>query len=225
MTDNEIIKALERCIKLDCEKCDLKTRFKTATNCRNDLLECCLDLINRLQDENNHLKETNEELKVTTGLMQRRKYYKKFVEEVFQKERNNNLIYPDFDDIYRRYFEQKAELDKKDTEIDILIRKKECLRDEISGLKAEIERLKEENRILKRDVHFNESGIFNLLYGALVYTKTFEDFNKFRKDFKSETVKEFAERLKNMRTADKDVQYLFELKIDNLLKEMVGDSK
>jgi chromosome segregation ATPase len=36
---------------------------------------------------------------------------------------------------------QKAELDKKDTEINILIRKKETLNDEISELKAEIERL------------------------------------------------------------------------------------
>lgn len=38
---------------------------------------------------------------------------------------------------------QKAEIAKKDTEIDILIRKKETLNDEIAELKAEIERLKE----------------------------------------------------------------------------------
>ncbi len=55
MTDNEIIKALECCIKIDCEKCDFKTRFKTATNCRNDLLGHCLDLINRQKAENSNL--------------------------------------------------------------------------------------------------------------------------------------------------------------------------
>ena len=37
---------------------------------------------------------------------------------------------------------QKAEIEKKDIEIDILIRKKEALNDEISDLKAEIERLR-----------------------------------------------------------------------------------
>ena len=37
---------------------------------------------------------------------------------------------------------KEAEIEKKDTEIEILIRKKEALRDEISGLTAEIERLK-----------------------------------------------------------------------------------
>ena len=36
---------------------------------------------------------------------------------------------------------QKAEIEKKDTEIEILIRKKEALRDEISELTAEVERL------------------------------------------------------------------------------------
>ena len=36
---------------------------------------------------------------------------------------------------------QKAEIEIKNTEIDILIRKKESLRDEIAELQAEIERL------------------------------------------------------------------------------------
>lgn len=36
---------------------------------------------------------------------------------------------------------QKAELERKDIEIDILIKKKEALRDEVAELKAEVERL------------------------------------------------------------------------------------
>ena len=40
---------------------------------------------------------------------------------------------------------QKAEVEKKDIEIDILIRKKETLKDEISELMAEIERLQNES--------------------------------------------------------------------------------
>ena len=42
---------------------------------------------------------------------------------------------------------QKADLKQKDTEIDILIRKKETLRDEIAEQKAEIERLKAEQEM------------------------------------------------------------------------------
>jgi predicted RNase H-like nuclease len=57
------------------------------------------------------------------------------------------LLMRDALDLFNR---QKAELSKKDTEIDILIRKKEALRDEISELKAEIERLEFDN------VHWND---------------------------------------------------------------------
>ena len=38
---------------------------------------------------------------------------------------------------------QKTEIEQKDIEIDILIRKKESLRDEICELQSEVERLKE----------------------------------------------------------------------------------
>lgn len=38
---------------------------------------------------------------------------------------------------------QRAEIEQKDIEIDILIRKKEALKDEISELQSEVERLKE----------------------------------------------------------------------------------
>lgn len=41
--------------------------------------------------------------------------------------------------------EHMAEIEKKDTEIDILIRKKHSLRDEISELTAEVERLSDRN--------------------------------------------------------------------------------
>lgn len=40
---------------------------------------------------------------------------------------------------------QKEEISKKDIEIDILIRKKETLSDEVSNLRAEVERLQKEN--------------------------------------------------------------------------------
>lgn len=106
MTDNEIIKALEQC-KSGCnKKCIL---FHT-DECQYYLMENIFDLIKRQQE---HI----EELEIQTGLMRRRKYYDKFVKEVFQKEKGNDLVHPDFDEIYKRYFEQQAEIERyKDLE-------------------------------------------------------------------------------------------------------------
>ena len=104
MTDTEIIKALECCAKPvgeGCRECPLYKEDCVSVN----MEELALDLINRQKAE-------IEELKVTTGLMGNRKFYNKFVKEVFQKENGSDLIYPDFDEIYKRYFEQQAEIEK-----------------------------------------------------------------------------------------------------------------
>lgn len=61
--------------------------------------------VKELEEEIEILKEENEDLKALTGLQRERKYYNKFVKEVFQKEKGSDLIYPDFDEIYKRYFE------------------------------------------------------------------------------------------------------------------------
>lgn len=58
--------------------------------------------------------------------------------EIYEKNENGGAL---VGDLLRIIKSQKAEIEKKDTEIDILIRKKEALRDEISELTAEIERL------------------------------------------------------------------------------------
>ena len=113
---------------------------------------------------------------------------------------------------------QEAELDKKDTEIDILIRKKECLRDEISGLKAEIERLKEPK---------SASAIHTLAESAI---EAENRLPKFIQDIKAEAVKEFAERLKGRHSCFLDINsqvidYVEIEDIDNLLNEMVGEGK
>lgn len=49
--------------------------------------------------------------------------------------------------IENEYNRQKAEIKQKDTEIDILIRKNENLKDEVSELRAEVERLQKEQEI------------------------------------------------------------------------------
>lgn len=63
-------------------------------------------------------QERIEELEMLTGLANNRKYYRKFVDEVFCKQKGNELSEPDFDYIYQLYFEQQAEIKKlKNTSI------------------------------------------------------------------------------------------------------------
>ena len=88
---------------------------------------------------------------------------------------------------------QKAEIAKKDTEIDILIRKKESLRDEISELKAEIERLEFSNE------HWNDWEV------------------------KCRAIKEFAERLKRKAYIEGSFMTFSYDTIENLVKEMTEE--
>lgn len=114
---------------------------------------------------------------------------------------------------------QKAELDKKDTEIDILIRKKETLNDESSGLKAEIERL--QKTII--DLNANLSEMIN---NFTRMESLYKIKCKVLEVAKAEAIKEFAERVKQ-----EIRKYIFipELEfqcdeVDNLVKEMMdGD--
>ena len=109
MTDNDIIKALECCVNKHewfVSYCD------GDGNKHHITIKDILDLINRQKAE-------IEELKIGAGLRNNRKYYRKFVDEVFQKEKGNDLLYPDFDYIYQLYFEQKAEIESLKNELDL----------------------------------------------------------------------------------------------------------
>lgn len=96
----------------DCQKCPLNDK-----SCAKILHTATLEALKNLVQLVDFQKEEIEDFKRLTTIQRGRKYYNKFVTEVFQKERNNDLIYPDFDEIYKRYFEQKAEIDdyKQDT--------------------------------------------------------------------------------------------------------------
>ena len=52
LTDSEIVKALEDCLKNECDKCFLKD----SETCQIDLMKLLFDLINRLQAENERLE-------------------------------------------------------------------------------------------------------------------------------------------------------------------------
>ena len=102
--------------KIECKGCSLFHNRKS-TNCRNKLLADALTLINELESE-------NKELRVVTDIANERTYRKKFTDEwrkEYQKEldkQGNGHIagHPDFDLVYKLYFEQKdriAELEDK----------------------------------------------------------------------------------------------------------------
>ena len=106
---------------------------------------------------------------------------------------------------------QQAELEKKDVEIDILIRKKETLKDEVSELRAEVERLQKANESF---------SCLGMLYSEI----------------KAEARKEFAERVTD-RISDKldrssdnpdgDNYFITDVfaDIENLLAEMESERK
>ena len=96
--------------KIECKGCSLFPNMKS-TNCRNKLLADALTLINELESE-------NKELRVVTDIANERTYRKKFTDEwrkEYQKEldkQGNGHIagHPDFDLVYKLYFEQKERI-------------------------------------------------------------------------------------------------------------------
>lgn len=101
MNDEAIKQALECCFEWQCHKCPMLGK----RSCKKSLRKHALDFINLLQ-------ERIEELEILTGLANSRKYYRKFVDEVFCKQKGNELSEPDFDYIYQLYFEQQAEIER-----------------------------------------------------------------------------------------------------------------
>ena len=91
------------------------------------------------------------------------------------------------------------------------------LLDLINRLQAENERLKKSLKeqgkrlAIERGQKYEQIDIIIKLKDQLITAK-------------AEAYKEFADRLKRIPSADKDVQEIFEERIDNLLKKLVGDN-
>lgn len=97
---------------------------------------------------------------------------------------------------------------------------------EIVDLKIKLKEQQAEIERRRAKCNLPKEGFFNVLCGALVYTKTLEEYNQFRRTIKVEAIKEFAERLKEHTTTARFEQgkYSYEIitaqSIDNLVKEM-----
>ena len=106
MNDEDIKKALE---EFQNRILNTNLSFHIFESEREALKEA-LALFNRQQ-------ERIEELEIITGLANSRKYYRKFVDEIFCKQEGNELSEPDFDYIYQLYFEQQAEIERLENAI------------------------------------------------------------------------------------------------------------
>lgn len=75
----------------------------------NDNLKLFLNLIEKLQKENEELKSDNLEKARVLEIFDNRKYRKRYLKE--RRKEEPNLLYPDGDEIYKRYYELKKQID------------------------------------------------------------------------------------------------------------------
>lgn len=72
-------------------------------------IDVVLELVEKLKKENKELKSDNLEKARILEMFDDRKYRKKYLEE--RRKEEPNLLYPDGDEIYKRYYEQKKQID------------------------------------------------------------------------------------------------------------------
>ena len=80
---------------------------KGVTTIPDNLCLFVVNLIKSLQKENEELKSDNLEYQRIQDIFDKRTYRKKYLEE--RRKEESNLLYPDADEIYRRYYELKKE--------------------------------------------------------------------------------------------------------------------
>lgn len=97
-------KAIEQLKKI---KKAIDDKYIKAKNSKS--IDVILNLINKQQEQ-------IEEYEKTLDIFDNREYRKKYLEE--ERAKRPKLLYPDADEIYQRYYEQKSELEKKDKIID-----------------------------------------------------------------------------------------------------------
>ena len=94
---------------------------------------------NTLKEAMTTVLEELEEYEKALDIFDEREYRKKYLEE--ERAIRPNLLYPDADEIYQKYFQQRAELEKKDKVINEMA---EYVIDLIKYNNSEEERDKEE---------------------------------------------------------------------------------
>ena len=118
----EDIKHLEKRIDLNRQ---MYLEFGRLLSLDEETVNAIENLINKnkeLQKENEELKEYNMTYERILGLADNRIYRKKYLEE--RRKEQPNLLYPDSDEIYQRYYELKEENEHLHREINRRIKLK-----------------------------------------------------------------------------------------------------
>ena len=80
----------------------------------------------KIADERDRMKEELKELNEIMEIGRKREYHSKFLKD-FQKEHGKN-VFPDHDEIYKRYDDYKSRVEKADKEIERLNKENEELK-------------------------------------------------------------------------------------------------
>lgn len=149
--NNEKVKEIKESLQQEIHLTEYVDRTY-AENVSLDLLKDVLTLINELESENDTLhtnlceyRRENEELSSVISIANEREYRKKFTDEwrkEYQKEldkQGNGHIagHPDFDLVYKLYFEQKdriAELERENNELKVDIKYSIDMQKQMQGL-------------------------------------------------------------------------------------------
>ena len=156
----------------------------------NNVHKIILNLIKKQKEEIKELKEDNKSYKYILDMQNKREYRSKFLKD-FQKENGKNM-FPDYDEIYKRYDKQKEEIERLKNAEEYAKLGKETLLDTIHKQEKEIKELKK------------PKFIFNAETG--VVTKIDNDF--ISKD-------KIRDKIKNEEKEIKEIEYL--QKIDNTM--------
>ena len=126
-------------------------------------------------------------------------------------------------------------IETANAEIEELVGNNDKLNIELQSMRSAANSLKMhyEEAQTKIDEFMKKTAVTTLIDDAVVYTTTIEDFKKFKKKFKSEAVKEFAEKVENeidCQPHSKGLQesaerYRIKRIINNILKEMVSETE
>lgn len=125
-------------------------------------IDTVLKLIKKLQKENEDLKSDNLEYQRIQDIFDKRTYRKKYLEE--RRKEEPDLLYPDSDEIYQRYYELKQENEelkaKWDKDTHILQNKLDYANADRIDLAQQNKELRKENNGLEEQVEYDKTHIY-----------------------------------------------------------------
>lgn len=104
---NKDIKELEESIKEAYRCYDYDLDYNPLSKGIAEIIEHLIKAYKELKEENEKLKSDNLEYQRTQDIFDERTYRKKYLEE--RRKEEPNLLYPDSDEIYKRYYKLKEE--------------------------------------------------------------------------------------------------------------------